>query len=99
MADRTTGSQSKTKALTWCLQDSVGNHLRSVYQIDRHVPERIFRLLQQFEEQSRRPALKGINPAPRDPKVDRTSDDGRTEPCARHDRSNDAEGEAKRERN
>lgn len=91
MVDRMTGPSLKTKkgsaALTRLLQDSIGNQLRSVYEIDQHIPEHIFRLLRLFEEQTRHPPGRDINPAPADPKVDETSDDQR----ARHDRPNDTD--------
>jgi hypothetical protein len=88
MVDRTTGLQSKTKtgSLTRLLQESIGKQLRSVYEIDRQIPEHIFRLLRLFD---RPPRERSINPAPSDPKVDGTSDDGLFEQRARHDRSSE----------
>jgi hypothetical protein len=99
MVDRTKGPPSKPKTgsatLTRILQDSIGNHLRSVYEIDRHIPERISRLLRLFEEQVHPSRGRSINPALGSPKVDGTSDDGLAEQRA-HDRSSDTEDEAKR---
>jgi hypothetical protein len=88
MVDRTTGLQSKTKtgSLTRLLQESIGKQLRSVYEIDRQIPEHIFRLLRLFDHP---PRESSINPAPGDTKVDGTSDDGLAEQRARHDRSNE----------
>lgn len=92
MGDRTTAPQSKTKP-TWLLQNSIGKHLRSVYEIDRHIPEHIFRLLRRFEEQD---SLRRLRSYPvGDPKVDRTSDDGPVE-SAHHYQSSDTEVEARR---
>lgn len=93
MAERRTGppSQSKTRPAehTRLLQDSIGSHLRSVYEIDRHIPERILKLLRLFEEQAHPPRGTSISPALGDSKVDETTDDGLAEQRARHDRSSD----------
>jgi hypothetical protein len=64
MVDRTSSS-----ALTQLVQDSIGKHLRSVYEIEPDIPERIFRLLQLTEE--RTPSQGGNNaPSPDNSSVD-----------------------------
>jgi hypothetical protein len=89
MVDRMKGPPTKRKTgsvtLTRILQDSIGNHLRSVYEIDRQIPERIFRLLRLFEEQVHPSRGRSIDPALDNPKVDGTTE-----------RSTDTEDEAKR---
>jgi hypothetical protein len=59
MVDRTGSS-----ALTQLIQDSIGKHLRSEYEIEQNIPEHIFRLLQLTEEKAPTPG--GHNdPSPR----------------------------------
>jgi hypothetical protein len=60
MVDRTSCS-----ALTQLIQDSIGKHLRSVYEIEPNIPEHIFRLLQLAEEKA--PSPGGRNAPPHDP--------------------------------
>jgi len=50
MADRT-----RSSAITQLIQDSIGRRLRSVYEIEQDIPDRIFRLLQNFEERAPSP--------------------------------------------
>jgi hypothetical protein len=50
MVDRTSSS-----ALTQLIQDSIGKHLRSVYEIEQNIPEHIFRLLELTEEKPHSP--------------------------------------------
>jgi hypothetical protein len=64
MVDRTSSS-----ALTQLIQDSIGKHLRSVYEIERNIPEHIFRLLQPTEEKTPSPGGRNA-PSPHDSSVD-----------------------------
>jgi hypothetical protein len=64
MVDRTS-----TSALTQLIQDSIGKHLRSVYEVEPDIPERIFRLLELTEEKT--PSPGGHNASsPHDSAVD-----------------------------
>jgi hypothetical protein len=66
MVDRTNSS-----ALTQLIQDGIGKHLRSVYDIEQDMPDRIFKLLQLIEEKAPPPGERDA-PSPHHSAVDET---------------------------